>query len=86
MVWRLWAKALGQKASKKDHEADKVAILRSVIFTTYLVTNCFIVAGVLRHWNDETKILIEIHENSNRNQDTYTKRRNNLGVGGDTRT
>jgi hypothetical protein len=86
MVWRLWSKALGEKAHKKDHVADKVAILRSVIFATYLVTNCFIVAGVMRHWNDETKILIELHDNSNRNQDTYTKRRNNLGMGRDTRT
>ena len=84
MVWRLWSKALGEKAHKKDHVADKVAILRSIIFATYLVTNCFIVAGVLRHWNDETKILIELHDDTNRNQDTYTKRRNNLGVGGDT--
>ena len=84
-VWRWWAKALGEKASKKDHEADKVAILRSVIFATYLVTNCFIVAGVIRHWNDEPKILIEIHDDTNRNQDTYTERRNNLGVGRDTR-
>jgi len=85
MGWRWWAKALGEKASKKDHEADKVAILRSVIFATYLVTNCFIVAGVLRHWNDETQILIEIHENPNSNEDTYTERRNYLGMGGDTR-
>ena len=85
MGWRLWSKALGEKAHKKDHVADKVAILRSVIFATYLVTNCFIVAGVIRHWNDETQILIEIHDNSNRNQDTYPERRNNLGMGGDTR-
>jgi hypothetical protein len=85
-VWHLWSLSLGEKAHKKDHVADKVAILRSVIFATYLVTNCFIVAGVMRHWNDETQILIEIHENSNRNQDTYTERRNYLGMGGDTRT
>jgi len=86
MGWRWWAKALGEKASKKDHEADKVALLRSIIFATYLVTNCFIVAGVIRHWNDEIQILIEIHDDTNRNQDTYTERRNNLGMGGDTRT
>jgi len=85
MVWRLWSKALGEKAHKKDHVADKVAIVRSVIFATYLITNCFIVAGVLRHWNDETQILIEIHENPNSNEDTHTERRNYLGMGGDTR-
>ena len=85
-VWHLWSLSLGEKAHKKDHVADKVAILRSIIFATYLVTNCFIVAGVMRHWNDEPKILIELHDDTNRNQDTYTERRNNLGVGRYTRT
>jgi hypothetical protein len=63
--WRWWAKALGEKASKCDKESDRVALIRTVIFATYLMTNCFIIAGVIRHWNDETKIevLIEIpHE------------------------
>ena len=54
MLWKLWCLALGEKASKKNHEADKVAIIRTIIFTTYLITNIFIVAGVIRHWNDKT--------------------------------
>ena len=45
--------ALGEKASKCDKESDVVARIRAVIFLTYLITNCFIVAGVLRHWNDK---------------------------------
>jgi hypothetical protein len=57
-IWRLWAKALGEKAHKKDCVADKVAIIRTVIFATYLITNMFIVAGVIRHWNEKT---IEIY-------------------------
>ncbi len=61
-AWRWWAKALGEKASKCDKESDKIAIIRSIIFATYLITNCFIVAGVIRHWNDETQILIQIEE------------------------
>lgn len=85
MTWRWWAKALGQKASKKDHEADKVAIIRTLIFTTYLVTNAFIVAGVIRHWNDQQIITIEIHENSNNPQNSYTERWNNLGMDGNSR-
>ena len=48
--WRLWAKALGEKASCNDREADKVAIIRTIIALIYLVTNIFIVAGVIRHW------------------------------------
>ena len=62
MMWRLWAKALGEKAHKKDCVADKVAIIRTFIFATYLITNCFIVAGVIKHWNDKTEILVEIHQ------------------------
>jgi len=85
MIWRWWAKSLGQKASKKDHEADKVAIIRTLIFATYLVTNAFIVAGVVRHWNDKTTTTIEIHENSNNTQNSYTERRHNLGMDGNTR-
>ncbi len=50
-MWRLWAKALGEKASKCDRESDHVAHIRTVIFFTYLITNLFIIAGVIRHWN-----------------------------------
>lgn len=57
--WRLWAKAIGEKASKCDRESDTVAIIRTIIFVTYLVTNCFIVAGVIRHWNDVPTTTIE---------------------------
>jgi len=85
MIWRLWAKALGEKAHKKDHVADQVAWIRTFIFTTYLITNAFIVAGVIRHWNDKQIINIEIHENSNNSKNSYAERWNNLGMGGNTR-
>ena len=58
--WRWWAKSIGEKASKCDKESDTVAVIRTVIFATYLITNCFIVAGVIRHWNDNTQIEIFI--------------------------
>ena len=65
-LFRLLAKALGEKASKNDREADNIARIRIFIFLTYLITNCFIIAGVIRHWNDQqvqsiknTKILIK---------------------------
>jgi hypothetical protein len=60
-AWRWWSKALGEKASKCDKESDKIAMIRTVIFFTYLITNAFIIAGVIRHWNPDT-IQIEIHE------------------------
>jgi hypothetical protein len=50
-LWRIWAKALGEKAGSNDREADAVARLRTFIFFSYLITNCFIVSGVIRHWN-----------------------------------
>jgi len=49
-IWRLWAKALGEKAGNTDAEADRVARIRTVIVLIYVVTNFFIIAGVVRHW------------------------------------
>ena len=60
-IWRWWAKALGEKASKCDKESDTIAIIRTFIFITYLITNGFIVAGVIRHWND-SPLIIQVHE------------------------
>jgi hypothetical protein len=59
-AWRWWAKALGEKASKCDKESDKIAVIRTVIFLSYLITNGFIIAGVVRHWNDSQTIEIYI--------------------------
>ena len=49
-TWRLWAKALGEKSGTTDREADRVAVIRTVIVLCYIVTNLFIIAGVIRHW------------------------------------
>ena len=49
-AWRLWAKALGEKASNDNNEADKVAIIRTIIVLVYVVANIFLVANVIRHW------------------------------------
>ena len=85
-MWRWWAKSLGQKASDCDKESDKVAIIRSLIFATYLITNCFIVAGVVRHWNDrQINVEVEIYENPNSSEILHTKGWHNLGVDRDTR-
>jgi hypothetical protein len=60
-AWKWFAMALGEKASKCDKESDIVARIRTAIFLTYLITNTFIVAGVIRHWNDNQPIEIYIH-------------------------
>jgi hypothetical protein len=49
-AWELWAKALGEKAHNDSNTADKVAIIRTLIVFSYLITNMFIIAGVIRHW------------------------------------
>jgi hypothetical protein len=59
-LWKWFAMALGKKASICDNESDIVARIRAGIFLTYLITNCFIVAGVVRHWDDNQPIEIYI--------------------------
>jgi hypothetical protein len=85
-MWHIWALSLGEKAHKNDNVADKVAVIRTTIFATYLITNCFIVAGVVRHWNNrEINVEVQIYESSNSNKNPYPEGWNNLGMGGDTR-
>jgi hypothetical protein len=50
--FRLWAKALGPKEGMNEKEADIIACVRTVVFISYMTTNLFICAGVLRHWHD----------------------------------
>lgn len=50
MFWHYWCKALGEKTHNIDIEADKVAVIRTAIVSVYLVTNIFIVAGIIHHW------------------------------------
>jgi len=50
--WRIWAKALGEKAGDTDQEADRIACIRTCIVLVYIITNFVIIAGVIRHWND----------------------------------
>jgi hypothetical protein len=49
-VWRLWAKALGEKASFSDNEADRIAWIRTFLIVQAVVANIFLIANVLRHW------------------------------------
>ena len=51
-MWRLWCYALGRKEGRSNSEANAIAIIRTIILFAYLITNIFIVAGVIRHWND----------------------------------
>lgn len=48
-MWRLWAKALGEKVGEKS-EADTVAWIRTFLIVQAIVTNMFIIANAIRHW------------------------------------
>lgn len=49
--WYLWSKALGEKPHSDNITADQVAVIRTLIVLCYMITNFFIIAGVIRHWN-----------------------------------
>ena len=52
-LWRIWKYALGSFSDDKTKEYDNpILIIRSFIFISYLITNCFIISGVIRHWNN----------------------------------
>jgi hypothetical protein len=58
-LWRLWSYALGRKEGRNDREANIIAGIRTLVFVSYMVTNAFIISGVLRHWNNGTERLVE---------------------------
>ena len=52
-VWEVWKYAIGSFSDDKRAPYDNyVAGIRTIIFVSYMVTNAFIVSGVIRHWND----------------------------------
>lgn len=49
-MWRLWSKALGEKASSCNNESDKIAFIRTLLILQAVITNMFIIANAIRHW------------------------------------
>lgn len=53
-LWTIWKYSLGSFSDDKTQEYDNyIALLRTVIFVSYLITNCFIIAGVIRHYDNK---------------------------------
>ena len=51
--WKIWKYALGSFQDETTKEYDNIiCIIRTFIFIQLVITNCFIVAGNIRHWND----------------------------------
>ena len=50
---KIWKYALGSFSDEKTKDYDNyVVVVRTIIFVSYMVTNCFIISGVIRHWNN----------------------------------
>jgi hypothetical protein len=47
-MWRLIAKALGEKSGKNNKEADRIALIRLLMFLSIFITNGFIVFNAVR--------------------------------------
>ena len=56
-MWRLWALALGRKDGRDEKEADKIAIIRSVIMFQLVVTNMLIISGNVKNLFFDTKYI-----------------------------
>lgn len=48
-AWRLWARALGEKLGPTN-EADKIAIMRTLIILQAVICNALIVANIIKNW------------------------------------
>ena len=53
--------ALGEKSGKNNKEADKIALIRLLMFLSIFITNGFIIANTIRHWDDNTRNLNNRH-------------------------
>jgi len=51
-MWDVWKYSLGSFSDDKTEQYDNyIVVVRTILFLSYLVTNCFIISGVVRHWN-----------------------------------
>ena len=51
-LWDVWKYSIGSFSDNKTAPYDNyVAVIRTIIFVSYMVTNIFIVSGVIRHWD-----------------------------------
>lgn len=49
-LWRIGAKALGEKASAGRDEAGRIALIRTLIVGVNFITCFLIMANTIRHW------------------------------------
>ena len=62
-IWTIWKYSLGSFSDDKTEPYDNYVVgIRTVIFISYLITNCFIISGVIRHWNNVPSELSQTQE------------------------
>jgi hypothetical protein len=62
-IWTIWKYSLGSFSDDKTEPYDNYVVgIRTVIFVSYLITNCFIISGVIRHWNNVPSELSQTQE------------------------
>lgn len=49
-MWRLWARALGEKVGATKREADAVARFRTIIVAQAVITNILIAVNIIINW------------------------------------
>ncbi len=54
-MWRLWALALGRKEGRNKRDADRIAIIRTLIMIQLIITNMFIISGNVKNLFFDTK-------------------------------
>ena len=59
---KIWKYSLGSFSDEKTAPYDNyVAGIRTIIFVSYMVTNAFIVSGVIRHWDNRQTVPLVNH-------------------------
>jgi len=49
-MWRLWARALGEKVGEDNKRADRVAFIRTIIILQAIITNILIAINIIINW------------------------------------
>jgi len=49
-LWRLWCKAVGEKAGKDNSESDAIAFIRTLVILQAVITNLLISINIVKIW------------------------------------
>jgi hypothetical protein len=74
-IWDVWKYSLGSFSDDKTERYDNhIVLVRTILFLSYLITNCFIISGVIRHWNPPEETATKYLKRVPNTDVDYTKR------------